>query len=170
MQRRFDDQIAQLQQELLLMSGRAEAIVRKSVESLMRRDPTLADEVMADDKIVDRMEIDLEERCVQLLALQQPLARDLRLITSALKISNDLERVGDHAVNIAECTKRTGRQAAGEAAGRPAGAGREGGEHAARRHRRVRARRRRGRRDGWSARRRGRRAAPAAVRRARSRA
>ena len=106
MQRRFDDQIAQLQQELLLMSGRAEAIVRKSVESLMRRDPTLADEVMADDKIVDRMEIDLEERCVQLLALQQPLARDLRLITSALKISNDLERVGDHAVNIAECTKR----------------------------------------------------------------
>ena len=106
MQRRFDDQIAQLQQELLLMSGRAEAIVRKSVESLMRRDPTLADDVMADDKVVDRMEIDLEERCVQLLALQQPLARDLRLITSALKISNDLERVGDHAVNIAECTKR----------------------------------------------------------------
>ena len=111
MQRRFEEQIAQLQQELLLMSGRAEAIVRKAVESLMRRDPVLADEVLADDKAIDRMEIDIEEHCVQLLALQQPLARDLRLITSALKISNDLERVGDHAVNIAESAKRLAGQA-----------------------------------------------------------
>ena len=52
------------------------------------------------------MEIDIEEACIRLLALQQPLARDLRLITSALKISNDLERMGDHAVNIAGCTKQ----------------------------------------------------------------
>ncbi len=115
MQRRFDEQIAQLQQELLLMSGRTEAIVRKAVESLMRRDPVLADEVVADDKVIDRMEIDIEERCVQLLALQQPLARGLRLITAALKISNDLERVGDHAVNIAESSKHL----AGKAPVRP---------------------------------------------------
>ncbi len=106
MQRQFDDQIAQLQNELLLMSGRAEGTVRKAVEALMRRDPALADEVLADDRAIDRMEIDIEEHCVRLLALQQPLARDLRLITSALKISNDLERVGDHAVNIAECARR----------------------------------------------------------------
>ncbi|MEQ1831932.1 MAG: phosphate signaling complex protein PhoU [Candidatus Eisenbacteria bacterium] len=105
MQRHFDDQIETLKQQLLLMSGRAEGIVRKAVESLMRRDPVLAQEVMADDKVIDRMEIDIEEACIQLLALQQPLARDLRLITSALKISNDLERVGDHAVNIAGCTQ-----------------------------------------------------------------
>jgi phosphate transport system protein len=111
MQRQFDEQIARLQQELLLMSGRTEGIVRKAVESLMRRDPALADEVLADDKTIDRMEIDIEEHCVQLLALQQPLARDLRLITSALKISNDLERVGDHAVNIAECARRLASQA-----------------------------------------------------------
>ena len=111
MQRRFDEQMAQLQEELLLMSGRSEAIVRKAVESLQRRDSALADEVLADDKVIDRMEIDIEERCVQLLALQQPLARDLRVITSALKISNDLERVGDHAVNIAESAKRLAGQA-----------------------------------------------------------
>ena len=105
MQRQFEEQIAQLQQELLLMSGRAESIIHKAVESLSRRDPALADEVIADDKAIDRMEIDIEEHCVQLLALQQPLASDLRLITAALKISNDLERVGDHAVNIAGCAK-----------------------------------------------------------------
>ena len=111
MQRRFDDQMASLQEELLLMSGRSEAIVRKAVESLQRRDPALAEQVLADDKVIDRMEIDIEERCVQLLALQQPLARDLRVITSALKISNDLERVGDHAVNIAESAMRLAGQA-----------------------------------------------------------
>ncbi len=105
MQRHFDDQIATLNEQLLLMSGRAESIIRKAVESLLRRDPSLAQEVFADDKVIDRMEIDIEEACIQLLALQQPLARDLRLITSALKISNDLERVGDHAVNIAGCAK-----------------------------------------------------------------
>jgi phosphate transport system protein len=106
MQRHFDQQIEDLKQQLLLMSGRAESIIRKALESLTRRDPVLADEVIADDKLIDRMEIDIEEACIQLLALQQPLAKDLRLITSALKISNDLERVGDHAVNIAGCAKQ----------------------------------------------------------------
>jgi len=106
MMRHFDDQIEHLKQQLLLMSGRAEGIIRKALESLTRRDPVLADEVIADDKLIDRMEIDIEEACIQLLALQQPLAKDLRLITSALKISNDLERVGDHGVNIAGCAKQ----------------------------------------------------------------
>jgi phosphate transport system protein len=106
MQRHFDQQIEDLKQQLLLMSGRAESIIRKALESLTRRDPVLAEEVIADDKLIDRMEIDIEEACIQLLALQQPLAKDLRLITSALKISNDLERVGDHAVNIAGCAKQ----------------------------------------------------------------
>ena len=105
MHRRFDEQIERLNQQLLLMSGHAESIIRKAVEALMRRDPALADEVFTDDRVIDRMEIDIEEACVQLLALQQPLASDLRLITSALKISNDLERIGDHAVNIAGCAK-----------------------------------------------------------------
>ncbi|HEV2104956.1 MAG TPA: phosphate signaling complex protein PhoU [Candidatus Eisenbacteria bacterium] len=105
MERRFEQQLEELQQRLLLMSGRAEAIIRKAVAALERRDAALAEEVFADDQAIDRMEIEVEERCIELLALQQPLATDLRRITSALKISNDLERVGDHAVNVAGCAQ-----------------------------------------------------------------
>ena len=106
MQRHFEDQIEELKGQLLHMSGQAERIIRKAVESLQRRDPQLAEEVFRDDKVIDRLEIEIEERCIHLLALQQPLAGDLRLITSALKISNDLERVGDHAVNVAGCAQK----------------------------------------------------------------
>jgi phosphate transport system protein len=105
MERHFEHQIEDLKAQLLHMSGLAESITRKAVDALQRRDPAMAEEVFRDDKQIDRLEIDIEERCIQLLALQQPLAGDLRLITSALKISNDLERVGDHAVNIAGCAK-----------------------------------------------------------------
>jgi phosphate transport system protein len=100
-----------LQKQLLLMGGRAEAGVRKAVESLVTRDPALAEQVFAEDRLVDRDEIDIEESCLRLLALQQPLARDLRKVTAALKISNDLERIGDHAVNIAGCVRDLSRQA-----------------------------------------------------------
>ncbi len=105
MSRHFEERVNELNDQLLLMSGRVESIIRKAVEALQRRDTSLAEEVFRDDRVIDRMEMDIEERCIELLALQQPLARDLRLITSALKISNDLERVGDHAVNIAGCAK-----------------------------------------------------------------
>lgn len=102
MERHFDQELETLKGRLLLMGGRTEAIVQKSVEALKRRDPRLAREVFDDDQAIDRLEIDVEERCIGLLALRQPLAVDLRFITAALKISNDLERMGDHAVNIAE--------------------------------------------------------------------
>jgi phosphate transport system protein len=105
-QRHFDQELQTLKEELLEMGGRAEAIVQKSVEALKRRDPRLAEEVFADDRIIDRLEIDVDERCVSLLALRQPMAVDLRFITAALKICNDLERVGDHAVNIAQSAQR----------------------------------------------------------------
>jgi phosphate transport system protein len=104
-ERHFEQELAALREQLLLMGGRAEAITHKAIRALERRDGALADEVVADDYPIDRLEIDIEERCVRLLALQQPMARDLRFITAALKISNDLERVGDHAVNIAEAAK-----------------------------------------------------------------
>jgi len=100
-ERHFDQELETLKGQLLLMGGRTEAIVQKSVEALKRRDPRLAREVLEDDQAIDRLEIDVEERCIALLALRQPLAVDLRFITAALKISNDLERMGDHAVNIA---------------------------------------------------------------------
>ncbi|HET7225574.1 MAG TPA: phosphate signaling complex protein PhoU [Candidatus Eisenbacteria bacterium] len=101
MERHFERQLELLKERLLVMGGRTEAIVLKSVEALRRRDETLAREVVVDDRAIDRLEIEVEERAVSLLALQQPLASDLRFITAALKISNDLERAGDHGVNIA---------------------------------------------------------------------
>src|SRR5689334_22942783 len=106
MERHFERELEDLNKQLLLMGGRAETIVLKSVEALRRLDRELANEVFADDKIIDRMEIDIDERCLRLLALQQPMARDLRFITAALKICNDLERVGDHGVNIAGSVMR----------------------------------------------------------------
>jgi phosphate transport system protein len=106
LERHFEQEIEELKDQLLVMGGRVESVIQKSIRALGRRDQALADEVFADDKVIDRLEIDIEERCLNLLALQQPLARDLRFITAALKISNDLERVGDHAVNIAGCALR----------------------------------------------------------------
>ena len=106
MERHFDQELQGLKDALLTMGGRAEGVIQKSVESLKRRDIQLADEVIADDQMIDRIEIEIDEGCVSLLALRQPMAVDLRFITGVLKISNDLERVGDHAVNIAGSAKR----------------------------------------------------------------
>jgi len=100
-ERHFELELEALQEQVLLMGGRVESIIQKSISALERRDPALARQVIVDDVVIDRMENEIDERCLRLLALQQPLAGDLRFITGALKISNDLERVGDHAVNIA---------------------------------------------------------------------
>src|ERR1051326_4199671 len=77
-----------------------------SIDALMKRDEGLAEAVIKADTEVDRLEIEVEQGAVSLLALQQPMARDLRFIIGAIKISSDLERVGDHAVNIAEAAQR----------------------------------------------------------------
>jgi phosphate transport system protein len=106
LERHFEHELAKLREQLLTMGGHAEAITRKSIVSLELRDVAMADEVFGDDRAIDRLEIEIEGHCVRLLALQQPMAGDLRFITAALKISNDLERVGDHAVNIAGATQR----------------------------------------------------------------
>jgi phosphate transport system protein len=105
-ERHFEQELATLREQLLAMGGRAETSMKKAIRALERRDRALAAEIIRDDRLIDRLEIEVEERCVMLLALQQPLARDLRFITAALKISNDLERVGDHAVNIAGAADR----------------------------------------------------------------
>jgi phosphate transport system protein len=88
------------------MSGEAEAALGLAVEALLERDPDKAHRVIVGDRVIDSMEVEIEEQCINLLALQQPMARDLRMLTSALKIANDLERVGDHAVNIAQSAER----------------------------------------------------------------
>ena len=104
--RHFHEQLSDLKVRLLTMSGEAEAALRLAVDALLERDSSKADQVIAGDHVIDDMEVEIEEQGINLLALQQPMAHDLRMIVSALKIANDLERVGDHAVNIAESTQR----------------------------------------------------------------
>ena len=104
--RHFHDELDSLKNRLLDMSGKAEELLDLSVDALLQRDADLAERVLAGDAEIDRLEIEVEQLAVALLALQQPMARDLRFIVGAIKISNDLERVGDHAVNIAQATLR----------------------------------------------------------------
>ena len=104
--RHFHEQLDLLKQRLLDMSERAEALVDAAVDALLRRDIGKADVVLSGDRELDALEIEIEQLAISLLALQQPMARDLRFIIGAIKISNDLERVGDHAVNIAQSALR----------------------------------------------------------------
>ena len=100
--RHFHEELELLKSRLVAMSGIAEAAVQNAVAALQERDPAKAQAVISRDESLDEIELAIDDLCVNLLALQQPMARDLRFITAAMKISNDLERVGDHAVNIAE--------------------------------------------------------------------
>ena len=104
--RHFHEQLDQLKQRLLDMSERAEDLVAMAVESLLQRDAAKAESVIVGDRSVDALEVEIEQLAISLLALQQPMARDLRFIIGAIKISSDLERVGDHAVNIAQSALR----------------------------------------------------------------
>ena len=104
--RHFHDELSHVKVRLLTMSGEAEAALGLAVDALLERDPEKARRVIQGDRVIDAMEMEIEEMSVNLLALQQPMARDLRMLTSALKIANDLERVGDHAVNIAQSAER----------------------------------------------------------------
>ncbi|HLV27212.1 MAG TPA: phosphate signaling complex protein PhoU [Gemmatimonadales bacterium] len=104
--RHFVEQLAVLKQRLLEMSEHAEENVELAVEALLTRDKGKAEAVINADHDVDQMELDIEGLAIELLALHQPMARDLRFIVSAIKVASDLERVGDHAVNIAQCALR----------------------------------------------------------------
>lgn len=104
--RHFHDELDGLQDKLLEMAGIVEELVRVSVHALERRDPKPSEWVKAEDDRVDQLEIEIDERAMELLALQQPMARDLRQVVATLKVANDLERVGDHAVNIAKAVRR----------------------------------------------------------------
>jgi len=91
-----------LKQQILSLGTRAEESLRDAVKALELRDAELASKVIEDDTIIDEMEVDIEEESLKILALHQPVAIDLRFIIAILKINNDLERIGDIAVNIAE--------------------------------------------------------------------
>ena len=104
--RHFHGQLSALNRRLLAMSEKAEALVELSVDALLSKDEGKAEAVIAADRELDAMELEIEAAALELLALQQPMARDLRFIVSAIKVTSDLERVGDHAVNIAQAALR----------------------------------------------------------------
>jgi phosphate transport system protein len=100
--RHFDQELEQLKSKLLAMSALVESAIYRSITAVVQKDRNLAEEVRQNEKRVNHMEIEIDDQAISLLALQQPMASDLRLITAALKINNDLERMGDLAVNIAQ--------------------------------------------------------------------
>ncbi|MBI4358738.1 MAG: phosphate signaling complex protein PhoU [Candidatus Omnitrophica bacterium] len=102
MQRHFDEELVQLKDKLFKMGLIVEEAIQKAVESLMKRDTKLAEEIIQGDQRINILEIEIDEFGHELIALRQPTAVDLRFITMALKINSDLERAGDQAVNIAE--------------------------------------------------------------------
>jgi phosphate transport system protein len=95
-------EIENLKSKLITLCAAVEKCLCLAVQSIKERDTVLARSVIDDDVLIDQMEVDVEEECLKILALHQPVAIDLRFIVTALKINNDLERVGDLAVNIAE--------------------------------------------------------------------
>jgi phosphate transport system protein len=104
----FQEQLATLKERLLVMGGLAEERVRLSVQALVEGDPALVEDVLTGDGPINELHIEIDDRCLKLLALHQPMAVDLRAIVAAVKINTDLERVGDLAVNIAEASRRYG--------------------------------------------------------------
>ncbi|QEM67172.1 phosphate signaling complex protein PhoU [Geobacter sp. FeAm09] len=101
----FDAELDELRTMLLAMGGKVEMMISGSVKALVERDTPLADRIIAMDHEVNHLEVMIDERCLELLALRQPAARDLRFITLALKIVTDLERIGDQCTNIAKRVK-----------------------------------------------------------------
>ena len=102
MTRHFHDELDALKQTLLAMGGLVEDQIRRAMQALLERDDVIAQEVIDRDRQVNTYDVEVDEQCVNLLALHQPAASDLRFITTAMKIVTDLERIGDQAVNIAQ--------------------------------------------------------------------
>lgn len=106
MRNHFDTQLQELNLDLIKMGGAIEEAIVKAVDALMKRDKDLAKEAIEFDAVIDDMERGIERRCLKLLLQQQPVASDLRKISSALKMITDMERIGDHAADISEITER----------------------------------------------------------------
>lgn len=109
MKEHFSEKLENLRRQLIGMGAEVENQIRLAIEALVESDGTKARRVIEHDKVIDQMEIRNDEDAIDLLATQQPVAGDLRLLVSALKINADLERIGDHAVNIAESAERLSR-------------------------------------------------------------
>ena len=101
-QRHFDEELVELKTKLLRMAGLAEDQIDKALTALVNRDSALARQVIERDHQVNALDVEIDEDCIRLLALHQPAARDLRLVTTAMKIATELERISDLAENVCE--------------------------------------------------------------------
>lgn len=102
----FEDELEKLRNQILAMGSEADRAVADAMQALGERDISLAEEVIEADDRIDEMDLEIEGECMRLIALQHPLARDLRLVGTGLKIITDLERIGDHAVDIAKVARK----------------------------------------------------------------
>ncbi|MBI3001270.1 MAG: phosphate signaling complex protein PhoU [Deltaproteobacteria bacterium] len=100
--KRYEEELKKLREDILYMGGLVEDQIQKAVSSLVQRDSQLAETIIDRDHEVNRLDVGIDDLCIRLLALHQPAGKDLRFITTALKITTDLERIGDMAVNICE--------------------------------------------------------------------
>ncbi len=106
----FHEQLDELQQEVLTMGTMVEQAIFNAIKALKARDEILAKQVIDGDDAIDDFQVRIEDNCIRLLALQQPMASDLRVISAVLKISNDLERIADHATDVSKVTIRISGQ------------------------------------------------------------
>lgn len=104
----FDQDLEALRRELLLMGDTVKQAIKNAVTALAKQDLEMARTVMDGDDMIDRMQVEIEDRCISLIARQQPVATDLRLLGTGLKITTDLERIGDHAFDIAKIALQIG--------------------------------------------------------------
>ena len=109
MRQNYDEQLMSLNQDILNMGAMAEKILDMTIKALLEKDYELALEVIEFENEIDRVELELEDKCIQLIALQQPIAKDLRRIIGIIKMISDLERVGDYSENIAEIVIKIGK-------------------------------------------------------------
>jgi phosphate transport system protein len=98
----YEMELQEIKNNLIFLGALTEKAIRRAMQSLTDRNTDMANQVIADDYDIDKMDKDIEEKCIKMLALRQPTAIDLRFITTAIKITGHLERIGDMAVNIAE--------------------------------------------------------------------
>lgn len=108
----FEEALEGLRNLLLEMGGLADLAVADAMRALAERDITIAEQVIEMDDRIDDMDLRIEAECMRLLALQQPMARDLRLVGTALKVITDLERIGDHSVDVAKVARKLSRMPA----------------------------------------------------------
>ena len=104
MRRRFEEQLNDLNQELMHMANQVQGSIQKAIGALLKQDTELAQKVISNDKEIDRQKKNIESKCFTLLMQQQPVASDLRMISAALRMVTDMERIGDHASDISELT------------------------------------------------------------------